>query len=262
MRKTIRQAGVAALALPVGAALLATTGASAAAGGSAISNGAVRGPGLVMPAGGGSNSSRSNNWSGYVKTGKAGSFNGIKASWKVPAVKQSGPRRYSSTWVGIDGWYGTSTLIQCGTEEDSNGTYRAWWEMLPAAETPIALKVVPGNEMTATVKHLTGNSWIMSVVNHSRHWTFSRHFTYKSPRKSMEVIEEATQVNGSIGHVADFHKVFFSGIQTLRGGKWVNTAYKRNNRVFMVTTAGKREATPALVGTGKHGQFFWVHYNG
>src|SRR4051794_30938567 len=90
------------------------------------------------------------NWSGYAKTG---SYTTATGRWVVPSVAATKSASYSSQWVGIDG-FNNSDLIQTGTEADyynRSAHYNAWWEILPAAETPISsMTVRPGDVMSAT----------------------------------------------------------------------------------------------------------------
>src|SRR5689334_11284503 len=75
------------------------------------------------------------NWSGYAVTGSG--ITNVHGEWTVPTVNATYPG-FSSTWVGIGG-YSSSDLIQAGTEHDSTGgtDYYAWYEILPASESPI-----------------------------------------------------------------------------------------------------------------------------
>jgi hypothetical protein len=72
---------------------------------------------------------------------------------------------YSANWVGTGGFCenqlctrGDKTLIQLGTEQDVapdgiTTQYYAWYEMLPAAETPLPANniVKPGDTITASL---------------------------------------------------------------------------------------------------------------
>src|SRR5947209_7903695 len=103
------------------------------------------------------------NWSGYAKSG---SYSSATAQWVVPSVSATKSASYSSAWVGIDG-FTNSDLIQTGTESDYyNGSahYNAWWEILPAAETPISsFAVRPGDVMTASITKGSGCSWTITI---------------------------------------------------------------------------------------------------
>lgn len=154
---------------------------------------------------------QSSNWSGYAKTGSG--FTSAKATWTVPTVTVTSGNRYSSDWVGIDG-FSNSNLIQTGTEQDSiNGAahYNAWWEILPAPETPISMTVRPGNSMTATITK-GSSGWTISIKNNSTGASFSTTRSYSGPGTSVEYIQEAPEVNGTIAKPAKISKVTFASL--------------------------------------------------
>ncbi|MHB8329564.1 MAG: G1 family glutamic endopeptidase, partial [Acidimicrobiales bacterium] len=82
------------------------------------------------------NATYSGNWAGYVDI--ASTITSVEGSFIVPNAGTL-PPGVSATWVGIGG-YGTSDLIQAGTQQISSpfgqffagGSYAAWYEMLPA----------------------------------------------------------------------------------------------------------------------------------
>ena len=142
------------------------------------------------PAGGGhANSWGSRNWSGYAVTGSG--FTSVTGSWKVPTVTVTKGNRYSSTWVGIDG-FSNSNLIQAGTEQDSfrhHALYYAWWEILPAYETPIPASVVPvspGDTITVSITRGTP-TWTITVTDTTKSRSFTTHQVYTGPGTSAGV---------------------------------------------------------------------------
>jgi hypothetical protein len=133
------------VALTVGsAAALALAGGSAAAGivpgAAGIGIRAALPPGFhaAQAAVKGATQVGSTNWSGYAQVGKKTKvFTAVKGTWTVPTVKVESGTQYSSDWVGIDGAFNNSTLIQDGTEGDNIGgkvKYDAWTEIIPASE--------------------------------------------------------------------------------------------------------------------------------
>ena len=76
----------------------------------------------------------STNWSGYAVTGPNGSVTDVKGTWMVPTLQScTSATKYSSFWIGIDG-YDSNTVEQIGTDFDCiNGTptYYAWFEFYP-----------------------------------------------------------------------------------------------------------------------------------
>ena len=144
------------------------------------------------------------NWSGYAKSGN---YTSATAQWVVPAVSASKSASYSSAWVGIDG-FTNSSLIQTGTESDYyNGAahYNAWWEILPAPETPInSLSVRPGDVMSATITKGSGSSWSINIKNLTTGGSFTTTQNYTGPGTSVEWIEEAPTVGGRLATLAHY----------------------------------------------------------
>lgn len=98
--------------------------------------------------------SSTGNWSGF--TSSDGNFTGASMEWTVPAVAdQSGSNNPSvSIWPGIGtGGSASDSLIQAGTQTDSNGSIYAWTEIVPGeSEQPISgFTVSAGDEMAVNV---------------------------------------------------------------------------------------------------------------
>jgi hypothetical protein len=146
----------------------------------------------------------SSNWSGYAKSG---SYTSATARWVVPSVSASKGQSYSSAWVGIDG-FTNGSLIQTGTESDYyNGAahYNAWWEILPAPETPISsISVRPGDVMTASINKGSGGKWTITITDTSRNQSFTTTQTYTGPGTSVEWIEEAPSIGGHVATLAHY----------------------------------------------------------
>jgi hypothetical protein len=125
----------------------------------------------------------------------------------VPSVSPTRGSSYSSAWVGIDG-FTNSNLIQTGTESDYyNGSahYNAWWEILPAAETPISsFAVHPGDVMSATITKGSGSSWTITIKDVTNGGSFTTTQTYTGPGTSVEWIEEAPTVGGRVATLAHY----------------------------------------------------------
>ena len=103
--------------------------------------------------------STSTNWSGYAATGTA--FTDVKGTWVQPAVScDSFDSTYSAFWVGLGGYAGTTGgLEQIGTESDcmsGRPVYSVWYELLPAASTPITMEVSAGDTISAEVSENAG----------------------------------------------------------------------------------------------------------
>jgi hypothetical protein len=161
------------------------------------------------------------NWSGYSETGTG--YTGVSGTWTVPAVAATSSATYSSAWIGVDG-FNNSDLIQTGTEEDyysGAAHYNAWWEILPAAETPLPGSdvVKPGDAMTASIYKTSTQSggsghgrfrggsepvWVINIADTTQHWSFQTSQTYNGPGTSAEWVMEAPEVGGRIATLAHY----------------------------------------------------------
>lgn len=122
------------------------------------------------------------NWAGYAVTGGASaplSFSGVSAIWKEPAATcTSGGATSSAFWVGLGGLSQSSqALEQIGTSADCTSagreTHFMWYELVPAASVPIALKVFPGNVIAASVS-VAGTTVKVQIRNLTRKTRFSK----------------------------------------------------------------------------------------
>jgi hypothetical protein len=147
----------------------------------------------------------SSNWSGYAKS--TGTYSSATARWVVPSAAPTKASTYSSAWVGIDG-FNNSDLIQTGTESDyynKAAHYNAWWEILPAAETPISsISLHPGDVMTASITKGSGSTWTITIRDTTRGQSFTTQQNYSGPGTSVEWIEEAPTVGGHVATLAHY----------------------------------------------------------
>lgn len=154
----------------------------------------------------------SSNWSGYAITGST--YTSITGTWIVPAVTSSHGPEYSSAWIGIDG-FNNSSLIQTGTEQDASSkgstSYTAWWEILPAAETPItSMTISPGDSMSASIANNGNGTWTIHIQDTTTGQSFTTTQTYTGPAQSAEWILEAPEVNGRIATLANYGQTTFN----------------------------------------------------
>jgi len=242
--KTLRSVALAGLAAGVALAFLPT---AAVAGTANAANHAMSHT---------KNAFQSTNWSGYAETG---TFTSAVGHWTVPTVSRTTttPNRFSSQWVGIDG-FNNSNLIQTGTEADfTNGSahYLAWWEILPAAETVIpGITVHPGDSFTASVAKVSGTTWHISITNNSTGQSFSSNKTYRGAGTSAEWIEEATSVNGQIGPPAKFSTFSFTNLTSNGANPNLNV-----NEEILLVQNGTTFSTPS---SPSGGNSFSVRYTG
>jgi hypothetical protein len=213
-------------------------------------------PGQAMPIW----ESTSTNWSGYAaqlhlndNTADKGTVSQVVGSWVVPRVSGTGTR-YSSVWVGIDGW-SNNTVEQLGTEQDLSGgtpTYYSWYEMYPAGSVTIHQTTRPGDAMTASVTWNGGTSFTLSMTDVTRNWTFTINKSSSSAKEaSAEWIVEAPSGFQGVLPLADFGKVkwsaaaatiLVSGVATTGP---IDDASWQKSPVTMVNASGTKEARPS-----------------
>jgi Peptidase A4 family/Immunoglobulin domain/Immunoglobulin I-set domain len=146
----------------------------------------------------------STNWSGYVATGADDSFTTVTGSWIVPTATCSAATTYSSMWIGIDG-YGGSTVEQDGTDSDClNGApqYHAWIELYgddaddhvnDGSSVTLPNAVLPGDSMSATVGFAAGG-WTLTIadVTPADHWSSSTTVTW-DPSSSASPLQASAE---------------------------------------------------------------------
>jgi hypothetical protein len=173
----------------------------------------------------------SSNWAGYAITSPdpAASFTRVIGTWKQPPAKCGINDSDSATsfWVGLGGKNETSqALEQIGTSSDCNPTgptsYYAWYEVVPAPPISFALKIVPGDTITASVT-VSGKLVMLLVKNLTRHTAGSQAISVKAPDLSSAewIVEAPSACDGSscdMVPLADFGSTGFSKIQATRDG--------------------------------------------
>ena len=191
------------------------------------------------------------NWSGYALN--CATFTSVSGTWTVPTVEHSEKKsRYSATWVGIDGFnQNDGNLIQAGTEQDWNhgvASYGAWWEVLPAYETPItSITVHPGDVMTVSI--VKGSpDWTITVTDITTDRSFSTQQSFSGDGESAEWIQEAPTVNGAIARLA--HDSTFAFSDATANG--VNPGFTTDNVGRMVQRR-KVVSTPSAPNAGQNG---------
>ena len=162
--------------------------------------------------------SPSTNWSGYEVGG--GPFTAIAGTFNVPSLYATATETKTTEWVGIDG-VSSESLIQAGVEERydpwTNLVYtQAWWEILPAPETPILMSVTPGDQVTVAIDQVSGAHWQISVSDDTTGQRFVVDQTYRGPRTSAEWIVEASTATafGNYVPAVTFGGLGITGTQT------------------------------------------------
>jgi hypothetical protein len=152
----------------------------------------------------------SSNWAGYALSGTnvAGApttYTNVVGSWVQPKVTcTTGQPSYSAFWVGLGGYSpDAQALEQIGTESncDARGrpVYAAWYEIVPAPSIPIAMKLAPGDRLTAAVL-VQGTQVTLQLTNTTRRVRVTRRVTVPQPDlTSAEWIAEAPSSCSSAG---------------------------------------------------------------
>jgi hypothetical protein len=169
-------------------------------------------------------STTSANWSGYVVTGKKGTFkkNGsyIFFGWIVPIAQQAfgvcnGQTDYSSQWIGFDG-FNSNDVLQAGTEADAycpgspSTYYSSWIEWYPYDEVRVSVPAVePGNVMEAEVWYTTaspsGHATIDNyTLNQSATYAFTPPPGTTYVGNSAEWIEERPGISGGLADLTNY----------------------------------------------------------
>lgn len=104
-------------------------------------------PGLILPSGG---------------CGQGGSLAGAFGCWTLPQVADTitgtgAPVEELSTWVGLGGTPGSTTLAQAGVTLAPGQAPQAWWETLPSPQTDVSLTLAPGDLVCVQVALLGTN---------------------------------------------------------------------------------------------------------
>jgi hypothetical protein len=166
------------------------------------------------------------NWAGYAVEGRAGAFHSVSAAWLEPKVncRGVGGRRFSSFWVGLDGFSLPNqpqdrSVEQLGTDADCHGTtpvYYAWFEMFPALSVNLPNPVHPGDHMSASVTFRGAGKYDLFIRDSTRRWSRTIVRVHGGlHRSSAEVIAEAPELDinnvAVLQALANFGTVHWTG---------------------------------------------------
>jgi hypothetical protein len=211
--------------------------------------------GAVLPTHGGATDSL--NWSGYAVTPTSDGITAVSSTFVVPTASLA-PPGFAATWTGIGG-YSTSDLIQAGVSENSLPTndvfgpqYQAWYEILPASETPISgctgdssCTVSPGDDVSVSITNAGGNDWNVSMTDAGK-WSWSQQITYASTESSAEWILEAPTV-GAQTLLANVGTVKFGPTSTYTQDGTTNTIAAGDPTQIDLSPGVVNEATPSAL---------------
>lgn len=202
-----------------------------------------------------SQTSQSNNWSGYSVTG--GTYTSVTGTWVVPQDNGSGSAGATATWVGIGG-VSSRDLIQAGTQETSNGSgavqYQAWVETLPQASQNVPFTVSPGDSVTVTITETdpSTQTWSIEFKNNTTGKTYQTSTQYSSSNSSAEWIQEAPTSGRRLVPVDSYGLVQFSNAMATKDGNSVTIAEAGATPITMVDSSGNAVSSPtSLTADGK-----------
>jgi hypothetical protein len=182
----------------------------------------------------------SQNWAGYAvaatdvvqapnadgTTPAPVTFTSVTGTWRQPrATCTAGSPGFSSVWVGLGGFSpGSQALEQVGTEVDCTGAGRAtssaWYELLPAPPVDLALKILPGDLISASV-NVSGNDVLVQIKNRTRRTSFTKQLTMTAPVPDLSSAEWVVEAPSTCSRLrckplplANFGSVAFSRIAT------------------------------------------------
>jgi hypothetical protein len=210
-----------------------------------------RASGAQAQARGRTNADESTNWSGYAATGANGAFSSVSAAWTEPTATCSGrTAKYSSFWVGLDG-FTSSSVEQTGTDSDCSGAtpvYYGWYEMYPANPVNFSNTVQPGDSMTASVTFSGTRTYTLVLKDTTRGWTQTITKSESGlARSSAEVITEAPSSGSGVLPLANFGTVRY-GSSSANGA---SLGGQSPTEIIMINSSGSdKDSTSSIGSTG------------
>jgi hypothetical protein len=199
----------------------------------------------------------STNWSGYAATGST--YTSVSASWVQPTGSCTSATRYSSFWVGLDG-YNSNSVEQDGTDTDCSGgrpVYYGWYEMYPNPSFSFGNTVRAGDTMSASVTYTATNTYKLVLSDATQGWSVSTTQTLSgAPRNSAEVIIEAPCCtnSGGILPLANFGTVHLSN--SVANGSAIGTFSPVG--ITMVNSRGQDKDTITALTSNENFSATWV----
>lgn len=162
----------------------------------------------------------STNWSGYASISNIASpasnyVKAVQGSWTIPTLTCDSTTKYSSAWVGIDG-YSDNSVEQIGTEQDCSGGVQknyAWYEMYPHPAFKITGIIVhAGDVFNAKVTFVGKNKFQLSITDVTTGKSYTNTFKANAQRSSAEWVVEAPY-SGGVLPLANFGTMTFTNAQ-------------------------------------------------
>src|SRR6476620_12463 len=180
----------------------------------------------------------------------------------VPNAR-SGSAKYSSFWVGLDG-YNSSPDEQTGSEVDCSGSRArdyAWYEMYPNPSVSYSNTVRPGDHFNASVTYTGSNHFSLFIQDSTQGWSHTTTGTLAgAPRSSAEVIVEAPccTASGGILPLANFGTVHITG--SMANGAALGNA-GGVTQIIMIDSAGRDKDTVSSLTSGENFTATWLRSN-
>jgi hypothetical protein len=209
--------------------------------------------------GGPVNAAQSTNWSGYAANG--GKYTSVSASWTEPTGTCSGSAKYSSFWVGLDG-FSSSSVEQTGSEVDCSGRtpqYYSWYEMYPAFPVNFSNTVRPGDHFNGSVS-VSGSTYTLKLADTTQGWSHTVTASLSgAANSSAEVITEAPccTASGGILPLAHFSPVTFTSA-AVNGSAIGNF---NPTEIIMVNSSGTAKDSISALSGGNSFTATWLRSN-
>jgi len=239
---------IAASALSVAAAPLASAAPSLTSGGAALH---VHG-------------ATSRNWSGYVATEKQKKpYTFVEANWTEPSYTCDGSSPEASViWVGLDGW-SDGTVEQGGTiaicSGKNQGTHYAWWEMYPHNSVQKVFPVKVGDHMYASVTYKTGQAdpYNIFVWDETSDVSLTKNEACSSTckRSSAEWIVESPGFGSQLAFLPKFKPIAFTegNASIVPNGTTVGVIASFTHVAVTMTGSSGNRAVPSALTPGGNG---------
>ncbi|HEY7144814.1 MAG TPA: G1 family glutamic endopeptidase [Streptosporangiaceae bacterium] len=256
---------LAAIALVFGS-VLAAAGASAATMAPQVTHITAIQPGGTMVRSGaphaqvrgvGHTTVTSTNWSGYASSGANGHYTKVSGAWTEPTGTCTSGSKYSSFWVGLDG-YNSGSVEQTGTDVDCSGrtpVYYGWYEMYPAFPVNFSNTVHAGDHFTASVTFSGTNTFTLVLKDTTQGWTKTETKNQSGlARSSAECIVEAPSSESGVLPLANFGTLNFTSC--LANGSAIGN--QSPIQIIMQDSAGNNEDSISALTSGENFTAKWL----
>jgi hypothetical protein len=202
----------------------------------------------------------STNWSGYAVTGANGAYTSVSASWKEPTGTCTSGAKYSSFWVGLDG-FNSDSVEQTGTDVDCSGRtpqYYGWYEMYPAAPVNFTNTTRPGDSFSASVTFSGTKTYTLVLTDSTQGWTKTETKSQSGlDRSSAEVITEAPSSESGVLPLADFGTVSYSTSKA----NGTSLGSQSPDAITMINNSGQDKDSTSGIGSGGAFSNTWIRSN-